>query len=69
MLLTKELLTDAICGAGFKDMRYADECVKLGLARWTGDQYNPNWAWRRDVLLTKGLIELQEIYERTSGTI
>ena len=39
----KELYIDAICGAGFPSYGFADEAVKAGEARFTGNQYNDRW--------------------------
>lgn len=59
----KALLVDAICGKGFKDMRFADNMVKLGLAKYTGNQWNESWEWGREELEAGSEEALQSLYE------
>lgn len=58
----KFILIDAIIGRGFPTMVFADKMEKAGLARWTGDQHNPEWEWDRGKLKALNLDELDEIY-------
>jgi hypothetical protein len=58
----KTLVIDAICGAGLHSIVTAQECERLGLARWTGDGRSPAWVWRREVLEKLELEDLQELY-------
>jgi hypothetical protein len=48
--MDKELLIDAIVGAGFPTMEFAIQMEKSGLARFSGNQWNEDWEWRRDAL-------------------
>ena len=46
----KQLLVDAICGAGFGSMKEADYYTKLGLAKFTGNLLSEKWDWDVDSL-------------------
>lgn len=58
----KTLIIDALVGIGFPSMLLAGECEKVGLAYFTGNQSQPEWAWRLDVLEKIELEKLQELY-------
>lgn len=57
------MLVDAICGAGFPSMEYAQQATSAGFARYTGNQWNPDWEWDRKQLETFNKHELQVIYD------
>ena len=57
------LLVDAICGVGFPSITLADECERVGMANFTGNQWNPAWEWDRKALLKLPAETLQELYE------
>lgn len=61
--VSTELLVDAICGAGFGgSMTTAVTAEQQGLAKFTGNQHNPDWEWRRDALSALALNVLEELY-------
>jgi hypothetical protein len=60
--MTKELMIDAIVGQGFRSMQKAIEYEKLGYAKFTGNQYNEDWSWKRDELKKLTLDVLCTIY-------
>jgi len=57
------LLVDAICGVGFPSVTLASECERVGMASFTGNQWNPLWVWDRKALLRLTPEVLQELYE------
>lgn len=59
----KTLLIDAIVGVGFPAVTLALECEKVGMARFTGNQYNPSWEWNRLALYKCSEEQLQELYQ------
>lgn len=59
----KKLVVDAICGRGFHSVLFADQCVQAGMARFTGDQWNADWAWDREALMGCSIDTLRELYE------
>lgn len=65
-MLEKSMLIDAIIGKGFKSMIYADNMTKLGLAEFCGNQWNPDWNWKRSELLKLDITQLQNIYSRVN---
>ncbi len=60
----KELLIDAICGAGFPSFGFADEAVKAGKAEFTGNQWNDKWEWDREALARGTENELRTLYNK-----
>jgi hypothetical protein len=50
----RALLVDAIIGRGFQSMEEADHFTKIGLASFTGNQWNEKWEWDRDALRKLG---------------
>lgn len=61
--MAEKLLVDAIIGKGFASTEEADGMVKLGLAKFTGDGWNPDWSWKRKALEKLRFWELEEIYD------
>ena len=57
----KELITDAIVGAGVPWDK-SEALTALGLAKFTGDQWNPSWRWVRDELSKLSEDELWALY-------
>lgn len=57
------LLVDAICGVGFPSITLAAECQRVGMAEFTGNQWNPDWKWDRKALRKLPHQTLQELYE------
>jgi hypothetical protein len=66
--MNKELFIDAIVGCGFKSFELAWEMTNKGLARFSGNQWNPDWSWRRDKLITMKVEELEELYNTLKGS-
>ena len=64
----KEMLVDAIVGAGFPSSRFADKAEKLGLAIFTGSQWNERWEWNRKALAACTEDELQALYAKIKET-
>ncbi len=58
-----DLYIDAICGAGFPSPAFAEQAVKTGLARYTGNQWVMRWEWDREALTTVDERSLQALYE------
>lgn len=59
----RQLLIDAICGVGFPTILLGAECVKVGLARDTSDQWNVDFEWDRLALSAVETGALQDLYE------
>ena len=57
----QQLLIDAICGVGFPSVILAQECERVGLARF--DHLLQEWRWDRKALWKVGLEPLQELYQ------
>ena len=62
----KQLVVDAIMGIGFPSVVMAQECERVGLAQFSGDQWNPDWQWIRTRVEAIELDKLQELYEGLS---
>jgi len=60
----KELLIDAIVGKGFSSQAEGCHFVDTGFARFTGNQHNESWGWKRDVLENLSVEALTELYNR-----
>lgn len=43
-------IVNAICQLGFTSMDHACDMEKLGLAVFTGNQWNENWSWKAEAL-------------------
>lgn len=65
--LTKEVLIDAIVGVGFPSINVAMKAVKAELARFTGNQHNESWEWRRDMLAQAHIDDLHDLYLTLRG--
>lgn len=63
--LNERILVDAIIGRGFKTVEHAETMRVLGLARFTGNQWNPDWEWVRAALEKQSLENLVAIYENS----
>ncbi len=63
MEIIKQILVDAIVGCGFKSMSFACEMESKRLARFSGNQWNDDWEWRRDALENMDVETLTKIYE------
>lgn len=61
----KEMLIDAIVGAGFVSMAHGMMAEKLGHAKYNGDQHNPDWRWNPSALRLLSDEGLQEMYQKT----
>lgn len=59
----KELVVDAICGAGFPTHDLAERYTRHGFATFTGNQWNEAWTWNRPALNQLSLPGLQEMYQ------
>lgn len=60
----REMLIDAICGRGFPSETYADKMAHIGLAVWTGNQWNEDWAWKRSGLQALTDENLLKLYQQ-----
>lgn len=61
---TKMLIVDAIKGRGLLTWDSSEECVRLGLARYTGNQHNMDWDWNRGALEMMDEDWLIKLYEK-----
>ena len=57
----QQLLIDAICGVGFPSVILAQECERVGLARF--DHLVQEWRWDRKALWNVTIEPLQELYQ------
>lgn len=55
----KEVMIDAICGAGFSNAKVAMWAQSARLANFTGNQWNEDWTWNRTML---GMLELDALF-------
>jgi len=53
---------DAICGHGFPSQEVAAAITKIGLARFTGNQWNECWDWDRSGLSALDSASINQIY-------
>lgn len=60
----KEVMIDAICGAGFPNTVFAVWAEGNGLAKQSGNQWNEGWSWDRGRLAILELDALFAIYGR-----
>jgi len=61
--MDKAILVDAICGKGFRSIEFAIDMEKTGLARFTGDQWNPDWDWNKGELQKLSIEQLEALYK------
>ena len=61
-LFNKEILVDAIVGAGLPSIAIATHFVEVGLAEFNGDQWNESWCWKRHALADLKQDTLMTIY-------
>jgi len=59
---THMLFVDAIVGSGFPTMKFAALATEWGLAEFSGNQWNEDWAWDRSALDALPDNELQGLY-------
>jgi len=58
------LLVDAVIGAGFgSNYAVAEVAERSGLAKFTGNQHNPEWAWDRAALTRLTPATLSDLYQ------
>ena len=60
--LTKAILIDAIVGAGFPSIDFATKASSVGLAHFSGNQYNESWDWHREMLEQADIDDLHDLY-------
>ena len=58
----KRKLVDAVCGCPLGSMRASIEFTNRGLARFTGNQWNADWAWERKGLEALDIKQLEALY-------
>jgi len=58
----KEMLIDAIVGAGFPSVEFAELATKRELAHFSGNQWNADWEWSRKALSDICSVELLALY-------
>ena len=61
-LFTHALFVDGIVGIGFPHYQVAIDAERGGLAVFTGNQWNEDWAWKRPALEELPTPTLQELY-------
>ncbi len=61
----KEMLIDAIVGAGFVSLEHGMLAERMGHATYTGNQHNPDFQWNRVALRQLSDEGLQEMYQKT----
>lgn len=65
--VNKKLLVDAISSCSFSSMQAADGYTKLGLATFTGNQWNEEWEWVKPGLEKLSFEELVDLYNEVSA--
>lgn len=63
MTFEKDMLVDAIAGTHMP-MAVADKMTQLGLARFTGNQWNEDWEWDKRALDRLDVPELSTLYRK-----
>jgi len=63
---TRSFIVDALKGRGFRSCGFADQMQREGLADFTGNQHNPDWAWRQSALAEMTDDQLLELYKRAA---
>jgi hypothetical protein len=63
--MNKQLLIDGIVGKNFLSYEDAVKYERLGLARFSGNQWNEDWDWLRERLEKLTEEELITIYQRS----
>lgn len=66
IIVNKKLLVDAIASCSFSSMQEADRYTKLGLAVFTGNQWNDKWEWVKPSLMKLSFEELVDLYKKVS---
>ena len=66
IIVNKKLLVDAIASCSFGSMQAADSYTKLGLAIFTGNQWNDRWEWVKPGLMNLSFEELVDLYNEVS---
>lgn len=61
------LYADAIIGVGFPSIAIGMEAEQKKLARFVGDQHNPDWRWSREALEAHSLGFLIDLYTELKG--
>lgn len=67
MELTKQILIHAIQGVGIRSYQFANYATKIGLAKFTGNQWNEEWKFIPEKLGELDLETLFELYSALSG--
>lgn len=52
----------AIIGAGFRDSEQAINMERHGCAEFIGNQHNPDWRWKKEVLKKLSYEDLETLY-------
>jgi hypothetical protein len=63
--MNKQLLIDGIVGKNFLSYEDAVKYERLGLARFSGNQWNEDWDWLKERLEKLTEEELITIYQRS----
>ncbi len=61
----KEMIIDAIVGAGFVSLDHGMLAERMGHASYIGNMGHPTWSWNRPALRQLSNEGLQEMYEKT----
>lgn len=59
--MNRQLILDAICGSSHGDYEYFS---KIGLLKFTGNQWNTSFEWDRKALDNLTTQELEQMYEQ-----
>lgn len=62
MILSQELLVNAIIGKGFNSIEATVHYTNLGFAEFTGNSWNEDWEWDRKELNMLSVEQLKGIY-------
>ena len=62
--MEKQILVDAILGKGFRSMQFAIDMTNAGLAKFTGNQWNEKWDWKKEELLKLPIDQLAVLYKK-----
>lgn len=60
--MDKDDIINSIVGLKFKTLNFAINMEKAGLAKFTGNQWNENWDWKREALNELSRDELYGMY-------
>lgn len=63
-IINKDIIIDAIAGKGFAHLLgyTPNDMVSVGLANFTGNQWNENWEWNKTELKQLTIEELNNLY-------